>query len=139
MTFVRDVLIAATATLASKGFRRPKLGILECELAPGVVGWLGLNTATYETSDTVDVNPVVGGFGLPVLRTWSALPVLAAELPARGIPDFVRYTLPAARLLLGDAAGAHALVEAHVAALEGQVHPYAEHDRRFAAGFARAT
>jgi len=44
--------------LAALGLRPRSPGIFTVELAPGYLGWLGLNKAVFD--DTVEINPVVG-------------------------------------------------------------------------------
>jgi hypothetical protein len=47
--------------LATLGFRKRSGGIFTTELSPGVVGWVGLNTATkHQRKGEAEVNPVIG-------------------------------------------------------------------------------
>ncbi|MFT3838514.1 MAG: hypothetical protein QM723_16165 [Myxococcaceae bacterium] len=54
-------LDAALSLLAKIGFRKRAGEVLTLDLAPGVLGWLGLNRATqHHESGEVEINPVVG-------------------------------------------------------------------------------
>lgn len=58
---VRLVEESLRSPLEHVGLHQRTRGIFTIELAPGVLGWLGLNHATrYQEAGQVDVNPVVG-------------------------------------------------------------------------------
>lgn len=72
--------------LAELGFQPRRLGILSCDLADDVIGWLGLNTATRGQKGVIEVNPVVGIRHQRIER-------LLAELMAEPFDDLVPPTI----------------------------------------------
>ena len=70
----RSMLALVREPLLRLGFRKRSGPIFTTELAPDVLGWLGLNTATgHEPAGSVEVNPVVGVRHQVVERTIARL------------------------------------------------------------------
>lgn len=60
-TKVYMIIKAVVPLLAKNGFRKRAGDVFTLDVAPGVLGWLGLNRATRHGAPTeVEVNPVVG-------------------------------------------------------------------------------
>jgi len=69
MTRERMNLEAVSSLLAKLGFKKRAHLVFTIDLAPGVLGWLGLNRATqHRAPGEVEINPVVG---VRFFRKWS--------------------------------------------------------------------
>jgi hypothetical protein len=93
------------------GFRQRIRGIFTIELAPGVLGWLGLNHATrYQEAGQVEVNPVVGVRHQAVER-------LIAELRGEKYHEYlpptvstpIGYVMPERRYITWEFGGRHGM------------------------------
>jgi hypothetical protein len=60
LTLINSIRLASTRELQPIGFKKRMSGVYTAELAPGYLGWLGLNEATHRGDGSVALGPVVG-------------------------------------------------------------------------------